>query len=469
MSSRMEDWQRGMKHELCHVHVNGDETKTFAALTDDYGTCVLKDVERGELNGLMAGHDEESKVNVCAFHRMALLGALNGAIVTGPFTRASQPLGFSQDVLGAPIYYTIHTTSDIPSTKAEIDELVVREVRVQTAVVGRSPRGFKFVGEDIHDGVRRLDEGEDVCVKLDLPAIERDGWKNRLHWSVGYGVQKEAGLRIHDRMTTTIPLTATQGHAAILQSRESARALMTALTILNGGYDVRLDGVELVVVGYRQPVPITFFYEPPKLMRYVPAPDASRGYRHYQASLRSHDCLDTDGLLWVRRFVNWWLDPKNRHVVHLLTHTDPASSFAVAEGLVRSTWSSGRVQPPYAENVLGVIFRELCLSIDKAGCKALADAHNHRKHVSLYEEYDVFKMSSFADVGAAVMDFVVVYAIIVLADRRGEQPSLASVHKKWRDVVMEMYKEHIDPHIKDLPKPMSQPRTPLEPLRGDTR
>ena len=37
----MEGWQKAMKNELCHVHVNDDETKALATLTDNYGACVV--------------------------------------------------------------------------------------------------------------------------------------------------------------------------------------------------------------------------------------------------------------------------------------------------------------------------------------------------------------------------------------------------------------------------------------------
>lgn len=457
MSNTMEEWQEGMKRELCYVYVNGGETALAATLTDDYGACVLRGLEHDEQKELMAGHDEESKVNICAFQRMAFLGALQGAIVTGPFTRTSPHFGFSLDVLGAPIYYTIHTPNGIPRTRTEIDELVVSEVRVVTAVVGRNPPGLQFVDQSTLESHRRLGEGEDVRLKLDLPVIRSCGWSNSILWGMIPGVRKEAGLRIHDRMTTTIPLTANQGHAAILQARETVRAFMVALTILNGGFDVRLDRVELTVEGHRQSVPITFLYQPPKFIRYVPAPDVDGGHRYYHASLRSNDCLDTDGLLWVSRFVDWWLDLKNRHVVHLMTRTDAESSFVIMEGLVRSSWREGNFLAAY-EKTLGVAFQELGLSIDEDGRKALTDAHNHRKHVSRYEEHDVFRMTSFSDVAGVVMDFVVVYALIVLADERGEQPTLVGVRKVWKEVVMEMYKKHIKTRIAELPRPMSLTR-----------
>ena len=434
----MEAWLKTMKQELCHVHVNNGEA-LWATLSDDYGACVLKDIPHEEQEELLKGEDGESRVNVCSFQR-GMFPAIQGAMVTGPFSRPSGVTGFMLDMVGAPIHYTLHIRNgNIPLTKGAVDQLVVKEVRVTTSVVGRQPRGFEFDYRDIE----RLKGGESVNFSIDLPLVEYEGWKNSMTWSIGSGASERSGVQIKDHMTTTIPLSPARGHETIMQARERVRALMVGLGILNAAYDVRLDNVELVVDGYDHPQTLTFRHDPVKLIRYVP-----RGsYLQPSLQVQSRGCLDSpDGLRWISRFVDWWLDPKNSEVVWLLGARDAASSFSVMEGLVRVAWGvSPNPKESYSAKVLNVAFRKLGLPIKGGVRDAMAAAHNHRKHVFMYEGRELV-MTEFGELADIVMAFVVVYTIIVLAD--GKHPSLQeSVREQWKEEIMQMCERYLAPGV----------------------
>lgn len=434
----MEAWHKTMKQELCHVHVNNGEA-LWATLSDDYGACVLKDIPDEEQEELLKDENGEPQVNVCSFQR-AVFPGFQGVMVTGPFSRPSGVAGFMLDMVGAPIHYTVHIRNGkIPLTKGAIDQWVVKEVRVTTSIVGRQPRGFEFDYRDID----RLKRGESVSFRIDLPLVEYEGWKNDIAWSVGSGASEHSGVQIKDHMTTTIPLSPARGHEAIMQAREKVRALMVGLGILNAAYDVRLDKVELVVDGYDHPQTLTFRYDPVKLIRYLP-----RG-SYLQPSLKaqSRGCLDSpDGLRWISRFVAWWLDPKNSEVVWLLGARDAASSFSIMEGLVRVAWGvSPNPKESYSAKVLNVAFHKLGLPIRGGVRDAMAAAHNHRKHVFMYEGREL-AMTEFGELADIVMAFVVVYTIIFLAD--GERPSLQkAIHEQWKKEIMQMCEQDLAPGV----------------------
>lgn len=435
----MEAWHKTMKQELCHVHVNNGEA-LWATLSDDYGACVLKDLPGEDQQKLLKDDNGEPQVNVCSFRRVGFLVALQGAMVTGPFSRPSEMTGFTLDMVGAPIYYTLHIRNgNIPVTKDAIDQWVVKEARVTTSVVGRQPRGFDFDFSELD----RLKVGERANFGIDLPLVEYEGWKNDMTWTAGTGATERSGVQIEDHMVTTIPLWPTSGHEAIMQAREKVRAFMVGLGILNAGYDVRLDNVELVVEGYDHPQMLTFRYDPVKLIRYVPR----NSYHLLSLRAQSKCCLDSpDGLGWVSRFVDWWLDPQNGEIVRLLGARDAPSSFSVMEGLVRVAWGvSRKTTESYSTKVLKVTFRKLGLPIEGRIREAMANAHNHRKHVFMYEGAE-FVMTEFGELADIVMAFVVVYAIIVLAD--GKRPSLQeSVHKQWKEEIMQMCKRYLAPGV----------------------
>ena len=449
----MKELQEAVKEGLGYVHVNDGPDRLWATVTDDFGGCLLKDLTAAHFAELR--RNDRGEVNVCVSDRVGM----TATIVTGRFRQAA----WDNDDLGAGMWYTLH---DVALSESQIEDVQVKFIRVYTPVVGRSTIGLTTVNENFRDATRRLRKGESITIKLDKLNMEHNGWKNSMPWTASSG-PRNGRILFHDRMCTTIPMQNAIGHAAIKLSIEKVRAFQVLLIVLNGGYPVDLHSVEIDIGHEHGPIPLSFRLNVPDLLRYGLSHGA--GYHaDHRAMLRSQHSLEEIGMGGVERWAAWWSDPNNRPVIdHWLRPDDEASPMATLEGLVRAAWKPGAKLYAYPKT-LKVAMHNMGLSdlfdggklkpddVDAAKvAKALAEAHNHNKHIGNWLGDDYRVVSNFAVRAEVFMSFLVAYGILVAAGI-GEDVEKApsGLRSRWLRVIRECYVEFIKPQIAELPESM---------------
>lgn len=439
----MKEHQEALKKGLGHVRVNERHDQFWATATKDFDECLLKDLAREDLGELE--RNELGDVNICVSGRLDL----RATIVTGRFRDVSSL--FDSNNIGAGIWYTLH---DRALTRTEFDELKVRHVCVYTPVVGR-----RVVDEEFVDRGVRLNRGESVLFKLKQRRMEHNGWINDIPLRAERQRQEQR-MVIGDRMCTTIPIQEGKGHAAIKLSIEKIRGYQILLTILNSGFPVELHAVE-IDVGERRPIPISFRAQAVEMLRY--------GFGHpgrlidYRSP--SSNGLEEIGMEGVEAWVKWWCHPHNKHLIdHWLQPDDEANPMATLEGLVRARsgkpdeklWGYSKTLKIAMDSMrLGYLLNS---DTKKDVAEALAEAHNHNKHIGRWSDH-YFVVSRFATGAKAFMSFLVTYGILAAGIGKDIDDVPDGLRNNWVRMIEECYKKSIEPLIPLLPENFGKQRS----------
>ena len=450
MTRSMKERQEALKTSLSYVHVNDHQQRLWATITDDFGGCLLKDLAKEDFKALK--RNAHSDVNVCVSYGLYKMAT----VVTGRFR---EEVAFADRSLGAGILYTLH---GVAMSRAAIDELKVRSVRVFTPVVGRSSLGLVAVGGSFFDAMHRLQKGNEVTLRLSRHDMEYDGWANTIPWTASQGIRQD-GIVFDDRMCTTIPMQDAKGHPAIVESIKKVLAYRTLLIVLNGGYPVDLSSIELDVGDEQNPILISFYSTAPDLLRYGFNGDGGP-YTNHHNMLRSWSSLEEVGMEGVAKWDAWWFAPSNEPTIsHWLRPDDEASPMATLEGLARAAgWRPGKSYGYHKTLIvamdkmgLGDLFDSARSNgIDKTKvAMALAEAHNHNKHIGNWYGDDYHVVSSFAARAEVFISFVVAYGVLVAAGivkDIDDDPN--GLRGKWVQVIRECYRAFIEPKIAELPE-----------------
>lgn len=437
-----------LRDQLGYIHVNDEEPRLWGCLTPDFAGLLLKDLLREDYKRIDG--NAHGDVNVC----LSIGNFTDTTIVTNRFREVGDSVWGGSD-LGAGVQYILQ---GVPlASKAQIDDLRVRRVRVHTPVAGRAGVGLTTSsGERFANAASQLFRGGELCVKLGDAPLEHNGWTNSISLTASTGV-KNAGIVYDDLMHTTIPLDVAAGHDAIVTALETVRAYMVLLTLLNGCHPVDLHTVEVDCDGLGWCL-ILFHWNAPDVVRYGLKPPNAR-YSYHRNLLRSWTGLDEIGMAGVARWVDWWQDRKNRYFrEHWLRSDDEARPLLALEALARANaWRTGKLYA-YAKTVKRAM-AELHLTYlfadneeMNAVASALAHANNHSKHVGQWNDEALYESTHrLAEVAEVWMSYVVGYGAIVAADVGDDVAhNTDGMRAKWVSLIETAYEQHVKPAIADV-------------------
>ena len=436
MERSIKELQEALKSNLGHVFLNGrDDQRRFATMTSDLEGCLFKDVGRDEIEEI-----EREDVNACASNQ---LGA-TATMVTGKFSMQRRP--FLRDDVGGHIFYTLHHKC---LKMEDIRKLPAKSMSVKTNVVGKFSHGIFYWNKNKEIGVKNkntmFDAGDEwrkgnfVPVLPDLASVEDEyGLRNELLCTTS-----KTGILVNEYMTTEIPLNASKDtHDAILEAREDVRAYLVLLSVLNGGFPVEVQSLDLVYEDGSSS-PIHFVADPSEykiLGKTIPENKNSSGWTDtdYRQGVKTYRALDelvkNSG---VRKWLDWW-------------KTNP-------ELVDAENWQTDRALA-LLEGLYGEKFCELnwtSLGMEQADAKwlpsALIEANNHRKHLRRYDKYgqDYQIVENFVERCSVYTSYLIVYGVL---DRSGILPMSEELQEKWPETIKSFFIDHVKNVKGNLPK-----------------
>lgn len=434
-----EERRAELKENLGYVRVNDSEPRLWGKFTDDFGSFLLPDLLREDIDRLTK--NELGRPNLCVSV---------GSFGTGATVIVDElkPYGWAKRGVGGGVLCAM---SGVALNRERFDALQVSAVKVTTSIVGMVP---EVVASEGGEGSRaefvdKMFDGEPVLIRCPKNIIEHEDWS----CGTRLAASPQTGIGTDGCMTARIPVRGDTPLEAIETAIERAEAYMVLLSILNGGHQVDLVAVELDVGdSNRFPIPILFRRRVPDLAPLGFA-ENNPGVTLHRNRLKTYRGLKEIGMAGVKNWVEWMTSKANLHVVEQWLHAeDESNSMFVVEGLARSAFGArdnGSNHSTKVKAVLKNIGLPDLIGSDRRIARAIDAAHNHRKHIgqrrdgAYYEAEDVLAHLS------VLMSYVVPYGCLVAAGVVDVNDEDSEVVSSWAGEIKRSYEGFVrEPLVK---------------------
>lgn len=392
-----------IRSALKSVIVGHDSGSFDAGITDDLRSLVVHDVPSHVVTKLCNSDATVFDANVEYYESCTMIVGKMAA-TRNVYNRI--------DVVGH-IECVFHGWSPV-----ELDSFRVETVYVKTPFVGSEKPHVSVVD------MGKLYEN----VSLNLPItfqpklcdiIEHEDWWNSPSWNFKNGIK-------FDGMVTAMPVGA-RGLEAIRLVRERVEALLVLLTLLNGGYRVSVDGIQVGIDGQKEPDDMLF------PIRSFDIPEFGRFFGH---RLRCDEGLRSIGMEGVMKWLEWHSRFRNKAIVdRWILSKDGLNSISVLEGVGRALLREDDVRGDiYFKQAVGEIVTTFDLKdlVSEAQIGELNDVNNKLvKHLGDLTEEEESEYRQRAGPSTELASVLVGYAISTWA--LGKLP--ATWNDSWRHAI----------------------------------